>query len=41
MWNIKVNNINFKINPDNISDLLSDIALAYWIMGDVTFHKTT
>lgn len=40
MWYIKVNNKNFKIIPDNISDLLIDVALAYCLMGDGTFHKT-
>ncbi len=40
MWYIEVNNKKIKIIPDNISELLSDVALAYWLMGDGTFHKT-
>ena len=33
-WYTKINNKNILILPPNIEDLLTDVAIAYWIMAD-------
>ncbi len=38
-WYEKVNNKNIKIIPINIGDLLTPIALAYWLTGDGSYDK--
>jgi hypothetical protein len=39
-WCTKVNNKNNKILPNNINILLTDVAIAYWLMGDDTYNKS-
>lgn len=39
MWNTKIENRNIKIVAKNISELLTQRAIAYWIMGDGTYNK--
>ena len=38
-WYTIINNRNVKIVPNNISDLLTPRAIAYWIMGDGSYMK--
>lgn len=38
-WYKQVHGKNIKIIPSNISDLLTPIAISYWIAGDESYHK--
>jgi hypothetical protein len=39
LWYKKVGNRNIKIVPINIKELLTPIALTYWIVGDGSYDK--
>lgn len=40
-WYHQINNKNKKKLPDNIENLITNISLAHWIMGDGYYHQKT
>jgi len=39
LWYIKKEGRNIKVIPANIGDLLTPIALAYWLAGEAHYHQ--